>query len=82
MEAKGGHLEQLVCGKADELFDEFNNIFGDQVWNDVMDTAQIGMRNSICSFIVLQVLHYAAGFHLRILTKLRQHGPEHHRTRN
>jgi len=72
MEAEGGHLQQLVCGKSDTFLEDFAQIFEGN-WEEIYDRARdIGMSVpfEMHSFIVLQVLHHAASYWSRIHSKL------------
>lgn len=66
IESNGGHLAQLVCGKAQKIVSEWEVQLGtNPIWDNILDEAPLSWHRSLIQFMTFITLHHAAAYHRR-----------------
>lgn len=67
-----GHLAQLVCGKADQIFHHYSEMLVLPAFMETLSLADLSIENQLCliEFAVDELICHSAGYHRRVISEL------------
>ena len=76
LESSGANLARLVCGKAHEIFSEFDDVLHSRIWGPLTDRLpERVQRSDIAELCVDLCTHHALSYHRRVIMQVESFTP-------